>query len=75
MLLFSVKYSKIGPDDEYRIKIENETFDGSVVERPSCFISSEIATRKMFFPFERFSQLDSFFLAREKEFPRNNFKK
>lgn len=63
MLLFSVKYSKIGPDDEYRIKIENETFDGSVVERPSCFISSEIATRKMFFPFERFSQLDSFFFS------------
>lgn len=49
-VLFSVKYSKKGLDDEYRIKIEKETFD-FVVERPSSFISSEIGTRKIFFPF------------------------
>lgn len=49
-------------DDEYRIKIENETFDDFVIRRPSSFISSEIGTRKMFFRFENFSFLFFFLL-------------
>lgn len=75
-VLFSVKYSKKSLDDEYRIKIENEMFDDFVIERLSSFISSEIGTRKIFFPFfffpfpsffpsspwnSKFQRLDSFF--------------
>lgn len=62
-VLFSVKYSKKSLDDEYRIKIENEMFDDFVIERLSSFISSEIGTRKIFFPFFLFPSFLLSFLS------------